>query len=360
MTIRMRLQGCKPPYRYAGTVQTRLADLAQHVGMSTATVSRVLNGRGNVSEAARKQVLAALDELGYERPRKLRTKSRGLVGLIVPQLENPIYPLFAQVISADLARSGLTPLLCPQDAGGVTEDDYIEMLLDHQVAAIVFVAGHHGDETADKLRYQRLVSAGLPIVLINGYSPQVDAHFVSDDTAAAIEMAIDHLAALDHRRIGLTIGPRRLTPMHRRIEAFTRLLPERFDTADPSASIASSLLSVEGGQAAAGELFDSGHTAVVCGSDYMALGALQAARSRRLHVPDDVSIIGYDDSFLIGFTSPALTTIRQSVLAMGQAAVSIVVGAMASNGPDKAELLYRPELVVRQSTGRAAHSRAAR
>ncbi|MEV0624059.1 LacI family DNA-binding transcriptional regulator [Nonomuraea sp. NPDC050404] len=335
------------------TPKTKLTDLAEYVGISTATVSRVLNGRGGVSEDTRKQVMAALDALGYERPAKLRSTSAGLVGLIVPSLDNPIYPSFAQMISSDLARRGLTPIMCPQDIGGVSEDEYVAALLEHQVVGIIFVAGHHADQGSDKLRYQRLVSAGLPIVLINGYSPDIDAHFVSDDDAAGVEIAIDHLATLGHERIGLTVGPHGLVSTERRIQAFAARIEERFGV-DAAESVASSLLSVEGGQVAAGQLMDTGHTALICGSDYMALGAVRAAHARGLKVPGDVSIVGHDDSFLIGFTNPALTTLRQSVFPMCQAAVSILATEIASGRRSPgSELVFRPELLVRESTGLA-------
>lgn len=333
--------------------RTKLADLAAHVGLSTATVSRVLNGRGGVSEDTRARVMAALDTLGYERPLKLRSKSAGLVGLIVPSLDNPIYPSFAQLISSGLARRGLTPILCPQYSGGVSEDEYVEILLEHQVAGMVFVAGHHADERSDKLRYQRLVSADLPIVLVNGYSPDIQARFVSDDDAAGVEIAVRHLATLEHRRIGLTVGPRGLVSTERRIRAFTRIIGQRFGT-DATDSYASSLLSVEGGQDAAGQLIDRGHTALICGSDYMALGAVRAAEERGLSVPDDISVVGHDDSFLIGFTNPALTTLRQSVLPLCDAVVSILADEVAGSRDSRgSELLFRPELLVRESTGRA-------
>lgn len=340
------------------TPRTRLADLADHVGLSTATVSRVLNGRGGVSEATRAQVMAALDELGYERPVKLPNRTTGLVGLIVPSLDNPIYPTFAQLISSGLARRGLTPILCPHDIGGISEDEYVEILLEHQVAGIIFVGGHHADERADKLRYQRLVSAKLPIVMVNGYSPDIQARFVSDDDAVGIEVAINHLATLGHRRIGLTVGPRRLVSTERRIRTFVDVMNRRFGT-NPTDSFTSSLLSVEGGQEAAGQLIDRGHTALICGSDHMALGAVRAAQVRGLTVPDDISVIGHDDSFLVGFTNPALTTIRQSVLPMCEAVVSILADEIVGDTDSQnSEMLFRPELLVRESTGLAPHPRA--
>src|SRR4029079_755300 len=117
----------------------RLADVAKKVGVSEATVSRVLNEKPGVSEATRNRILTALDVLGYERPTKLRGERARLVGLVLPELQNPIFPAFAEVVGSNLAQHGLTPVLCTQTAGGVTEPDYVDMLLEQQqVAGIVF------------------------------------------------------------------------------------------------------------------------------------------------------------------------------------------------------------------------------
>ena len=167
-------------------VRTRLTDLAEQAGVSTATVSRVLNGKHGVSAQARQAVLAALDVLGYERPEKLRTRSAGLVGLVVPELSNPVFPAFAQVIESMLTERGYTPLLCTQSPGGTTEDQYVEMLLEHAVDGIVFVSGLHADTAASKDRYHRLRSRGMPIVLVNGFAEGVDAPSVSTDDTAAL------------------------------------------------------------------------------------------------------------------------------------------------------------------------------
>jgi len=113
----------------------------------------------------------------------------------------------------------------------------------------------------------------------------------------------------------------------------------------------STIFSVEGGQVAAARLFDAGHTAIVCGSDVMALGAVREARSRGMDVPRDVSVVGFDDSPLMAFTSPALTTVRQPVAAMTQAAVSSLLTAIRGLPTDPTEMLFHPDLIIRQSTG---------
>ncbi|UJP39380.1 LacI family DNA-binding transcriptional regulator [Cellulomonas palmilytica] len=334
-------------------VRTRLTDLAEQAGVSTATVSRVLNGKHGVSAQARQAVLAALDVLGYERPEKLRTRSAGLVGLVVPELANPVFPAFAQVIESMLTERGYTPLLCTQSPGGTTEDQYVEMLLEHGVAGIVFVSGLHADTSASKERYHRLRSRGMPIVLVNGFAAGVDAPFVSTDDEAALDLAFRHLVSLGHRSIGLAIGPDRFVPAQRKRDAFAVNLRRHLGVTDAADHIVSTLFTVEGGQAAALELIASGHTAIVCGSDLMALGAIRAARSRGLEVPDDLSVVGFDDSPLIAFTDPPLTTVRQPVLAMGHAAVSALVAEINGTPASRIELKFHPELIVRGSTGAA-------
>jgi DNA-binding LacI/PurR family transcriptional regulator len=334
-------------------VAARLADIAAQAGVSEATVSRVLNGKPGVAEATRQAVLTALDVLGYERPVKLRQHSAGLVGLIVPELENPIFPAFAQVIESALARQGYTPVLCTQTPGGVGEDEYTKMLLERGVAGIVFVSGLHADTTTDPARYHALRQRGLPIVLVNGYVAGVEAPFISNDDVASMELAVGHLVELGHTRIGLAVGPRRYTPAIRKIAGFRDAMRRRLGLEDPEPWIESTLFSVEGGRAAAERLVDRGATAVVCGSDLMALGAVRAVRARGLEVPRDVSLVGSDDSLLIAFTDPPLTTVRQAVQAMGDGAVHALLDEIAGLPAPRAEYVFRPELVVRGSTAAA-------
>jgi len=169
-------------------VTTRLADIAAQAGVSEATVSRVLNGKPGVAATTRQTVLAALDVLGYERPVRLRQRSEGLVGLITPELENPIFPALAQVIGQALTRQGYTPVLATQTPGGSTEDELTEMLVDRGVAGIIFVSGLHADTSADMQRYDQLRAQGVPFVLVDGFSPKVQAPLISPDDRAAMAL----------------------------------------------------------------------------------------------------------------------------------------------------------------------------
>jgi len=193
----------------------------------------------------------------------------------------------------------------------------------------------------------------VPIVLVNGYVEGIDAPFISNDDVASMDLSVGHLVQLGHRRIGLAVGPERYVPTIRKIAGFRNAMRSMLGMEQVENLIERAQFSVEGGAAAGGRLLERGATALVCGSDLMALGAVRAARQRGLRVPQDVSVVGYDDSTLIAFTDPPLTTVRQMVIGMGEAAVRALMDEIAGQPAPRAEYVFRPELVVRGSTGAA-------
>jgi DNA-binding LacI/PurR family transcriptional regulator len=339
----------------------RLIDIAARAGVSQATVSRVLNGRPGVTAATHDRVRAAVTALGEPRPPAARPAARGLVGLITPALHNPVFPAFTQAIAQGLLRHGYHPVLCPQDPEAATEDDLVRTLLDENVAGIVFLYGMHSDHAHGTGRYQRLSDRGMPFVLINGYREGIAAPFVTPDESVGMKLAVQHLAQLGHVRIGLSTGPDRYVPARRMAAGFTAALAGTvgLPPGDAARMTEHSLWSVEGGHVAAGRLLERGCTAIVCGSDQLAIGAIRAARLRGLHVPGDVSVIGFDDSPLIAYTDPPLTTLRQPVEAMGIAAVQALADQIGGHPAGNAEFTFAPELVARGSTGSAPGRRPA-
>ncbi|WP_207948112.1 LacI family DNA-binding transcriptional regulator [Metallococcus carri] len=320
----------------------KLAEIAAHAGVSEATVSRVLNDKTNVAEATRALVLTSIDVLGYERPSNLRRRMVGLVGLIVPELTNPVFPLFAQTIQTRLAAMGYTAVLCTQAPGGAQEDDYISMLLERGVAGVVFVSGRHADLTADLGIYRDLSARGLPMVTINGHRGEIDAPSLSTDERASVRMAVAHLRQLGHTRIGLATGQGRYVPSERKLEAFRELVPD--------GEVQQTWFSVEGGELAGRALIESGVTGIVCGSDLMALGVIRAAEQAGVAVPEQLSVIGYDGSLVTQYTWPPLTTLRQDVTGLSGAAVHALGEEIAGHPHPRGETLFAPELIVRSST----------
>jgi DNA-binding LacI/PurR family transcriptional regulator len=330
----------------------RLADVAKKVGVSEATVSRVLNGKAGVSDSTREAVLTALDVLGYERPTQLRGERARLIGLVLPELQNPIFPAVAEVIGGALAQRGFTPVLCTaRTAGGLSEADYVSMLMDQQVSGVVFAGGHFAEQAAPHDHYKLLHERGIPVVLFNAAIEHLNFPCVATDDMTAAQQAFTHLASLGHQRIGLVAGPEDHVPSQRKLASFSSLALAAGFTVAP---VEHTLFSLEGGQAATTRLLRHGVTGVICASDVLALGAVRAVRRAGLSVPGDVSVVGYDDSAFMNCTDPPLTTVRQPIESMGKAAVALLVNQVENVAVYPEELLFEPELVVRGSTGPAS------
>ena len=326
----------------------KLADVAKQAGVSEATVSRVLNGRPGISEATRAAVLTALDVIGYERPTHLRVRRARMVGLIVPELQNPVFPALAEVVAGALAQRGVNAVLCTR-TGSTSEAEYVEMLLERQVSGMIFAGGQYAEADAPHGHYERLLQLRLPVVLVNAAAENLAFPRVSTDDAVAMEQAYSHLAYLGHERIGLVLGPPDHVPSARKLAAFERVA--RVTT--PSEFVERTRFGLEGGHAAAARLIERGVTGIICASDPLALGAIRAARRVGLSVPGDLSVIGYDDSVLMSCTDPPLTTIRQPIDAIGRAAVEMLAGQIEGLPVSADELFFEPELVARGTTANA-------
>lgn len=322
---------------------TKMSDVALHAGVSTATVSRVLGGKPGVRQSTRDAVFNSMEELGYSRERTSPARP-GLVAILVPELSNPSFPAFAEALDTLLFSAGHPNVVCSSGAAGTSEVGHLETLQDLSIVGMISVSGTPADTLASNEPYRRLIAAGVPAVFINAHADDLDGAFFSCSDSDAISASVAHLQSLGHSRIALAVGPEKYLPSQRKRAAFKSL---GFGSND----IASTTYTAEGGRLAAAHLLDGGHTAIVCGSDIMALGAIREIRSRGLDVPGDVSVVGFDDSPLMAFTDPALTTVRQPVRAMCEAAVTALMAAVNGEDVDRSEMLFHPDLIIRGSTG---------
>jgi DNA-binding LacI/PurR family transcriptional regulator len=327
----------------------RLTEVAEKVGVSEATVSRVLNGRPGVSAATRAAVLTALDVLGYERPTKLRGERARLVGLVLPELGNPIFPALAEVVGGALAQLRFTPVLCASGPNGLSESDYVDMLLDQHASGVIFAGGNFAEADSSHVHYQLLRQRALPVVLVNASSDDLAFAQVATDDAVATEQAFNHLRTLGHEKVGMILGPEDHMPSRLRLAVFETLIRGEHSAGGPS-RVEHVSFSLEAGHAAGARLVERGMTGIICASDPLALGAVRAVRRLGLRVPEDVSVVGYDDSALMMCTDPPLTTIRQPIESMGRAAVKLLASQIDGTVATVEKLLFEPELVVRGST----------
>jgi DNA-binding LacI/PurR family transcriptional regulator len=330
----------------------KLADIAKQAGVSEATVSRVLNGKSGISDATRAAVLTALDVIGYERPTQLRGRKARMVGLIVPELQNPIFPALAEVVAGALAQRGFNAVLCTR-TGSMSEAEYVEMLLERQVSGMIFAGGQYAEADAPHDHYTRLLQLRLPVVLVNAAADHLDFPRVSTDDAVAMQQAYAHLAYLGHERIGLILGPPDHVPSRRKLEEFERVVSKATSAPVAPELVERTRFSIEGGHSAASKLLARGVTGIVCASDPLALGAVRAARRAGLSVPEHLSVVGYDDSAFMACTDPPLTTVRQPIEAIGRAAVELLAGQIEGGVVAAEEFFFEPEIVARGSTATA-------
>ena len=323
-----------------------IVEVARLAEVSVATVSRVMNRKSGVSQKTREAVERAMAELGYERTSSVE----GIVGVITPGLSTPVFAALAEWIGLALAPHGLRAMICPSLPGGVQERDYLKSLLDIGAAGIVFCSASNTLESFDPELTALLASRRVPYVCVNGLFEGVEGAAFSTDDVSAGEMAVRHLQALGHTRIGLAAGPEGNKPSDRRVAGFLAT-SAKLGLADAEGLVVRQSYSVEGGQFAADHLLRLGVTAIVAASDQMALGAIRAIRRHGLEVPRDVSLIGYDDSPMLEFTDPPLTTVRQPIDRLGGAVARALVGLLADRQVPVGELMFQPELVVRGSTG---------
>lgn len=333
--------------------RTSMADIAAHAGVSTATVSRVFNGVGQVSDETRRKVLTAIDELGYDRPAPERTPDTPTIGVIVPELTNPIFAAFAHHLQEEVARAGGIAMIRSQTPGATSEFDHLSSLLEHRVSGLIFVSGRHADLLADLGPYHEVVARSIPLVTINGARAEIPAPDFSTDDTLGIRDAVTHLHELGHSRIALLTGRTHIVPALRKAEAFTQVMEEL--VGDRSPIIEETFYTYEAAAAHTNGLIERGVTAIVTGSDLQALGAIRTITSLGLSVPEDISVIGFDDSFLMSHLSPGLTTVHQPVPAIVAAAVRNLFEALATPDytPEHADYVFSPDLVVRATTARA-------
>jgi len=325
-----------------------LRDVARAAGVSVATASRVANGLDSVKAETRDRVRRAMQELMYISPSQ--TGITDAIGLLVPELANPIFPALAQAMERRAKAWGFASILC--NTGGSVEDeaDYVIMLLERQVAGMIFISCEGADLRAAQGHYERLHSEGAKLVFVNGGPRAIDAPTVGIDEREAGRLATEHLVALGHERVGFVAGPNHFLPTKQKAEGLSDALAER-GLAD-AGHVAHGAFSIEGGRRAMRKLLGSQQppTGVICSSDVMAIGALLEVRSRGLRVPEDISIVGFDGIDATAWMDPPLTTVEQPIEDMAEMAVNALWSLMEEPDRHVPNFLFRPRLRAGGST----------
>jgi LacI family transcriptional regulator len=327
-------------------------DVARLAGVSTATVSRAVNGTARIAPDTRAVIDAAVGELGY-RPntiaRSLVTKSTQTIALLLPDIANPFYAELVRGIQQRALATGHTMLLCTTEGDPEREEAYLTLLRAKQVDGVL----------VDGLvlppdRIAHFVREGLPIVCLDRDVDSTSVPLVQVDNRLGARMATEHLLSLGHRRVAHISGARDLGISEERIAGY-RDAHGAVGLEPDLALLAVGSFTDEGGYEAMRTLLARTElTAVFAANDLSAIGVINALVESGRRVPEDVSVVGFDDSPLMGYIDPPLTTVRQPVREMALVAVRSLLDEILGVGSPHTELVFRPELVVRRSTGPAA------
>jgi DNA-binding LacI/PurR family transcriptional regulator len=325
-----------------------LRDVARHAGVSVATASRVVSGLDNVRSETRERVERAMRELLYVPPG--RRAATGVIGLLVPDLENPIFPALAQAIEKYATEAGFASILCATRSAAFREVDYVHMLLDRQVEGMIFISCEMTNLSGEHDHYARLVEEGARIVFVNGALNTLNVPSVGVDERTAGELATQHLLDLGHQRVGYVAGPAYYLPTRQKGAGRESAL--RVAGLEPDGLVAHGEFSVDGGRAALRSLLGNGTrpTGVICSSDLMAIGVLQEATAKGLHVPQDLSVVGFDGIDATRWTNPPLTTIEQPIEQIAETAVNGLRSLIAEPAKPLPDSFFRPRLALRGST----------
>lgn len=324
-----------------------LRDVARRVGVHPSTVSRVLNPstRSMVTPAIARRVEAAADELGY-RPNPiaygLKTNQSLTVGVVIPDLTDPLFPPMIRGIEDTLARAGYTAIIANTDNDRAREQVILERMRGRRVDALILGSTRREDVLGED---------DVPVVLINRSVDAGGVTAVVSDNAGGIGQVVDHLVALGHHCIAHLAGPQFLTTGFARHLAFRAAMDRNGLAVDADLVQFRDSYSRDEGRRGLAALLDAGRrfSAVVAANDLLALGCYDALKAARLGCPGDVSVTGFNDMPLVDMMDPPLTTVRIPQYDMGAAAARAVLDRL--NGPVEAETIVLPStLVVRGST----------
>jgi LacI family transcriptional regulator len=334
-------------------VQTpTLRDVADAAGVHPATASRALNPatRGLVNAETARRVMKVAEGLGY-RPnpmaRGLKTAKSGTVGLVIPDLTNPLFPPIVRGIEDVLEPAGYSGLIVNTDNDPQREQAQIELLRSRQVEGLIVATA-----LLDHPLMAKLQREGVPMVMVNRRPDGVDIPSITPDDAAGIEMAVEHLADLGHRRIGHLSGPATTSTGVARRRAFRNAVRDRDLDGDPALVVTCEHWTEEAGATALRHLLDvrPDVTAIVAGNDLIALGCYDVFAERGIDCPREMSVVGFNDMPFLDKLAPPLTTLAIPHQQIGAEAARMLLDAIAE--PDRAarSVLLPLSLVVRGST----------
>jgi LacI family transcriptional regulator len=331
-----------------------IRDVAKRAGVSTATVSYVLNNRNRVAAATRQRVLDVMVELSYypsANARSLVRQKTNLIGFLIPHRPESVYldPYFAELMRGVAIMSDVhlcNPVMITVEGAEHAQEIYNRIGRNDLVDGILmsYISEH------DTYLLQEMVSDGIPFVIIGSVAERKST-VVDVDNRGGVEQAVNHLIELGHRRMGCISGPRDSPHVGQRLHGFRNALLTH-GIALETCPVVDGDFSRQSGYAAMARLLEGPDppTAVFAASDLMAVGAMQCLHERGVRIPRDISLVSFDDTILATATYPTLTAVRQPIRELGEVAMDLLHKKIHGM-PSPSSIILPTELIVRDSTG---------
>lgn len=325
-------------------------DVARRAGVSIATVSRVLNNSSSVNEETRLKILKAIKELKYQPSRVAkRLRSKGgpgnLLGVLIPDIQNPFYVDVLRGIEDIAYKNNYVIIVCNFSQDEKKEAMYLDILESEAIDGLIAAPA-----SEDDVRVKKMVQSGLPVVCVDRGLNGIDVDVVWVNNDAGAFAAVDHLAKAGYKRIGHIAGLPTIPSSRLREAGYRRALAENNLPFDPQWLVYGNSTYESGVELAAKLLsLPTPPDALFTGNNLITLGALETIHKRKLHIPNDVAIIGFDDMNWSNSLNPPLTAVRQPAYEIGQRAGELLIQRIRDPKRAPIQMTLNSELMVRES-----------
>lgn len=331
----------------------RIKDVAKLAGVSTATVSHVINNTRFVSDETKRRVLGAIENVGYApniHARNLASGQTRTLGLIISDITNPFFPDLVKAIQEKALELGYDVIVLNTSYQPERDVPYVQRLLELQVRGVMIMTTEMDLSVIQRLSSRRIAVVFLDIGKVGPHTSNIRVNY-----ERGVHQAVEHLLKLGHRQIAFISGPVHFKSAQIRRQAFLRTMKKYRASLHTEPIICEGDFKLESGQQAVKELLalKNRPTAIIAANDLMAIGALRELGKAGLRVPKDISVIGCDDIWLAKLTDPQLTTIMIPRAEIGDAAVEAVLQTHSGDGRSGREIRIPTQLLVRESTGTA-------
>jgi LacI family transcriptional regulator len=330
-----------------------IKDVARRAGVHPSTVSRVLNPatRSMVSEGLAEEILRIADELGYRRnplASGLRTRRTYTVGVIIPDITNPVFPPIVRAVEHTLDEEGYIAILADSGSKRRSEKALVDNMRSRQVDGMILAAANRKDPLVDQC-----IEQGIPVVLVNRSLDRHNVSAVINDDELGIDLAVEHLVELGHREIAYIGGPQRTSTGYSRYRAFLKSAKKAGIAVDRELVINAREFTESAGQASFHEIARTGKnlTAVLTANDLLAIGVCDALAELGMKCPRDISVTGFNDMPYVDRFVPPLTTLHIPHDDLGVQAAKLLLEKIENPDTPAKHLMLEPRLIVRGSTG---------